>query len=316
MKKNLIILENTTTNQRHMVRGGGFNITQPGLYIVLLIVCILVFQMLTGCCNTLKLAPVVSPPTGVYYHGKFVWLDLLTTDVTTAKNFYGELFGWTFKKQGRYTVVLNKGQPIGGIVDVRPKEGQEHAAHWLASLSVPDVDKAVMLVQKAGGSIPVGPVDMKNRGRGALIIDSQGAQLMLLHSSAGDPADKEPPMGSWLWIELWSNNPEDSVDFYKELGGYSSINMKENYWLLLCKDKWRAGVRFIPYENMEVRWVPVVRVSDTVSISEHAEKLGGQILVQPKEISISGSVALIEDPVGGLLIVQCWSSKQSSSTGE
>ena len=314
MKKNLIILEDITAHQRHMVRGGGFPVTRFGRYLIL-IVFIFVFQLLIGCA-TLKLTPVASPPTEVYHQGKFVWHDLLTSDVAAAKNFYGELFGWSFEKQGRYTVVLNKGKPIGGMIKVQPKDGKEHAARWLVSLSVPDVDKAVTLEQKAGGTVHEGPVDMKNRGRSALVSDPQGAQLLLLHSSVGDPEDKEPPVGSWLWIELWSNDPEKAIAFYKELGDYSSVEAKkEDYWLL-WKDKWRGGVRLILNKDKEARWTPVVRVPDTVSISERAEKLGGQVLVQPRDISIVGdSVALIEDPAGALLIVQRW-SKQSSLKGE
>ena len=61
-------------------------------------------------------------------------------------------------------------------------------------------------------------------------------------------------------------------------------------------------------------WIPVVRVSDTVVISELAEKLGGRVLVKPSGNN-DGGVALIEDPGGALLIVQHW-SKISSSTGE
>ena len=314
MKKNLIILKDITAQPRHIVRGCGFSATRFGLYLIL-IVCIFMFQLLTGC-TTLKLTPVASPPTEVYHQGKFVWHDLLTSDVAAAKKFYGELFGWSFKKQGRYTVVLNKGQPIGGMIEVQSKDGKKHAARWLASLSVPDVDKAAALVQKAGGTVHEGPVDMKNRGRSALVSDPQGAQLLLLHSSVGDPEDKEPPVGSWLWIELWSNDPEKAIAFYKELGGYSSVDAKrEDYWLL-WKDKWRGGVRFVLNEDLGVRWTPSVRVSNTLSISERVEKLGGQVIVQPRDVSIgSGSVALIEDPAGALLIVQRW-SKQSSSKGE
>jgi predicted enzyme related to lactoylglutathione lyase len=62
-------------------------------------------------------------------------------------------------------------------------------------------------------------------------------------------------------------------------------------------------------------WIPVVRVSDTAVISELAEKLGGRVLVKPGNTSDGGSVALIEDPGGALLMVQHW-SKISSSTGE
>ena len=282
------------------------------IFILFVFICLL----LTGC-SKLNLTPVASPPTGVHHQGKFVWHDLLTTDVKAAKDFYGGLFGWSFKEQGRYTVVLNNDQAIAGIVNVRSKDGKEHAARWLASLSVPDVDQAAAFVKESGGIIHEGPVDMKNRGRGVLISDPQGAQVLLLHSLGGDPVDTEPPMGSWLWVELWSKKPEASVAFYEELGGYSTAQGDEgdsNYWFL-WHDKWRAGIREIPFDNLEIRWTPTIRVTDTTLITERAKELGGRILVQPRETSIGGSVALIEDPVGGLLIVQRW-SKQSSAAGE
>ena len=277
------------------------------------ILFILIFLLFTGC-SKLNLTPVASPPTGLHHQGKFVWYDLLTADVAAARGFYGELFGWSFREQGRYTVILNNDQAIGGIVKVRPKDNKEHATRWLASLSVPDVDRAAAFVQESGGVIHEGPVDMKNRGRGVLVSDPQGAHVLLLHSLGGDPTDTEPPMGSWLWVELWSKTPEASVAFYEELGGYSAVKGEKGYWFL-WHDKWRAGVRQIPFDGMEVRWTPTVRVTDTVLISERAKELGGRVLVKPREVSIGGSAALIEDPVGGLLIVQCW-SKQSSAAGE
>ena len=282
------------------------------IFILFVFICL----SLTGC-SKLNLTPVASPPTGVHHQGKFVWHDLLTNDVASAKDFYGELFGWSFKEQGRYTVVLNNGQAIAGIVNVRSKDSKEHTARWLASLSVPDVDQAAAFVKESGGIIHEGPVDMKNRGRGVLVSDPHGAQVLLLHSLGGDPVDTEPSMGSWLWVELWSKTPEDSVAFYEKLGGYRAVQGDEgdsNYWFL-WRDKWRAGVRQIPFDGMEVRWIPTVRVNDTVLISERAEKLGGRVLVKPREVSIGGSAALIEDPVGGLLIVQNW-PKQSSAEGE
>jgi len=312
-EKHSTLLEDRTVNRGQMLRGGAFLVTRFGLYLIP-IVCLIACQLLIGC-TTLKLTPVADPPTGVYHEGKFVWYDLLTPDVAAARDFYGDLFGWSFKKQGRYTVVLNKGQAIGGMVKVKPKDKKDHAARWLASLSVPDVDQAAALVQRAGGTVHEGPVDLKKRGRGALVTDPQGAQLLLLHSSGGDPADNtEPPLGSWLWIELWSKAPEEAVAFYEELGGYSSVEWKDDYWLL-WNEEWRGGVRFVPSEDMDVRWTPTVRVPDTAKIAEQAETLGGRVVVQPREVSIGGSVALIEDPLGGLVIVQQW-SKQSSSAGE
>ena len=118
--------------------------------------------------------------TDGHHQGKFVWYDLLTTDVASAKKFYGELFGWSFKEQGRYTVILNNDQAIGGIVKVQAQENQEHAAHWLASLSVPDVDQAAAFVEESGGIIRKGSLDLKNRVRGIRVSDPQGAQEYII----------------------------------------------------------------------------------------------------------------------------------------
>lgn len=261
----------------------------------------------------IELTPVVSPPTRVHQQGKFVWQDLLTDDVDAARDFYGQLFGWTFRQQGRYTVVLNDGQPIAGMVGVRSRPESNSAARWIASLSVADVDAAAELVAKEGGTVHEGPVDMANRGRGALVRDPQGAPLLLLHSSVGDPADAEPDIGSWLWNELWSNVPTASFAFYQKLVGYDVDEERDDYWILKSGEEWRAGVRYVPDDDLEMRWVPVVRVAETEDIAARAEDLGGRVLVEPRPTASGGSVALLSDRSGALLIVQRWSAQASSA---
>lgn len=280
----------------------------------MVVICGLALSLFPGC-SKLDLTPVASPPTGVYYPGKFVWHDLLTVDVEAAEDFYGSLLGWSFKKQGRYNVILNKDKAVGGIVEVKAKDKEVHAARWLVSLSVPDVEKAVVLVRRAGGIVHEGPVDLVNRGRGALIRDPQGAQLVLLHALGGDPEDVDPEIGSWLWVELWSSDIQDSLAFYEELGGYESVTWEDDYHLLKKDGKWRGGIRFIPEEDIEMRWVPTVRVADTVVTSRYAEMLGGKVLVEPGDVSQNESAALIEDPAGALFVVQRW-EKYSGLAGE
>ena len=283
------------------------------LLLPVLIVLILALQLVAGC-SSLKLPPVASPATGVYHQGKFVWYDLLTDDVILAKKFYGELFDWSFETSGSFTVVINNGQSIGGIVELQPKDGEESTPRWIPLLSVADVDQAVALVKEVGGTIHEGPVDMPKRGRGALISDPQGAPLLLLRALKGDPPDREPSIGSWLWIELWSDDPEASLGFYQELCGYSSTKDGEDYWILERDEQWRGGIRSMPDgERLKICcWIPVVRVRDTGEISELAEKLGGRVLVKPGNTNDGSSVALIEDPGGALLMVQRWSNIYSA----
>ncbi len=277
-------------------------------------------SLLTGCSSldfssgspeTQLLTPVTDSPTNTYHPGKFVWVDLLTPDVNDARTFYGGLFGWSFEQHGRYTVIKNNGHSIAGIVEVKPKPGKKAEALWLTAMSIADVDKAVTFVKEEGGTILKGPVDMENRGRGALVSDPQGAQLVLLHATGGDPSDTTHEIGDWIWNEIWSNVPHKTSRFYKMLGGYDSILIGNDYEILSSEKRWRGGIRYIFKEFYRARWVPAIRVADPVKILEKVEQLGGTILVRPEEPPSSGDTALISDTSGALLILQRWAPEQT-----
>ena len=92
-------------------------------YIKIYSLTIFCLVVLASCTTTQVIVPpVTSPPTQVHLAGKFVWYDLLSDDVISAKKFYGELFGWEFegenKADAKYTVIKHNGTPIGGIVYV------------------------------------------------------------------------------------------------------------------------------------------------------------------------------------------------------
>ena len=152
-----------------------------------------------------RIPPVTETPTQLTSPGKFVWNDLVTQDVERAKSFYGALFGWTFAADDdRYTRVLRDGTAIAGIVSAAdPKRRSE----WVGNLSVTDVDRAAALVREHGGVVERKPVDAPDRGRLAVVSDPEGALVLLLRTSSGDPPDAEPPIGSWLWRELWAHDP-------------------------------------------------------------------------------------------------------------
>src|SRR5262249_9556630 len=47
--------------------------------------------------------------------GAMCWNELATTDVGSAKRFFGELVGWTYDTDAGYTTITNAGRRIGGI---------------------------------------------------------------------------------------------------------------------------------------------------------------------------------------------------------
>ncbi len=256
--------------------------------------------------SQLSLCPVTESATHVYYPGKIVWHDLLTRNSATSQKFYGALFGWTFEQQGPYTIVSNNGHPIAGILEHKTAEPV-----WLGSMSVPDVDKALDLALAKGSTVLTGPIDIKNRGRGVLIKDPQGAHIVLLHATDGDPVDAEPAVGGWLWNELWTKVPEQAAEFYKGLGQYDGSIQGDGYKILSNGEKWRCGLRTVEKED---RWVPIIRVTDPEATVNKAEKLGATVWVRPGESPGDEDAALLSDPSGALFMIQRWSTQPE--TGE
>lgn len=280
----------------------------------------LLLSLLLGGCTTMTpesqppLPAITDTPRGTWHPGKMVWHDLLTPDVDAARRFYGELFGWTFEPRGRYTLVRHDGRRIGGMLAMPEREGKRPLATWLVTLSVPDVDQAVNWTRSRGGEVLNGPVDMPERGRGALIRDPRGAAILVLRARDGDPPDRVPGIGDWLWNERWSIVLDAPTDFYRVLGDYEAVLEGADYRVLVAEGKWRAGIRRIAEQAYAARWVPAVRVADPAALVERVEALGGQVLVRPGEHEGNPDAALITDDQGALLILQRWSFPNEEGT--
>ena len=249
-----------------------------------------------------RIPPVTEAPMQRTTPGKFVWNDLVTQDVERAKSFYGALFGWTFAADDRYTQVLRDGTAIAGLVSAAdPKRRSE----WVGNLSVTDVDRAAALVREHGGVVERKPVDAPDRGRLAVVSDPEGALVLLVRTSSGDPPDAEPPVGDWLWRELWTHDPGAATRFYAELVGYEleSIEFEGNpYHVLKAGGVARAGVVSAPPE-VQPLWLPYVRVDDSEATAVRAEALGARIVVQDE------TSAILVDPTGAPIGVQSWAGR-------
>ncbi len=269
--------------------------------------CGIIITLHTGCSLIHSPDSILEESSLGHYPGKFVWHDLVTSDVATTKTFYGQLLNWTFEQRGRYTIIKLNNKRIGGIINIQPKLTERHAARWIASLSVPDVDQAASVILTNGGIVHKGPENIGDRGRVALVSDPQGAQFSLIYTKNGDPNDGPIAEGSWLWHELWTNNPIDSASFYKKLAGYSAIEKLDSYWILKAGEKWRAGIRNLFNKALEQRWVPVIKVNDVKAISTLAKQLGGRVIIEPENPDFVDQVALLADPSGALFMIQEWS---------
>ena len=118
-------------------------------------------------------------------HGQFSWNELLTTDPAAATKFYTQLFGWTTQEWPTpdfiYTVVKVSGADMGqgGIMPI-PPHAQGMPPAWISYVTVDDVDASAKLAEKLGGKIMVGPQDIPEVGRFAVLNDPQGASIAII----------------------------------------------------------------------------------------------------------------------------------------
>ncbi|MEM5581514.1 MULTISPECIES: VOC family protein [unclassified Roseibium] len=113
-------------------------------------------------------------------HGIFYWNELMTRDTGKARDFYGKSLGWTFTEvpmdEGVTYVLANLGdKPVGGIFPMTGPEYDGVPEHWMAYVSVDDIDERLELARAHGGEIIRPPFDVPGIGRIAILKDSGGA---------------------------------------------------------------------------------------------------------------------------------------------
>jgi len=118
----------------------------------------------------------VPPPIG-----EFSWLELATTNLRHALEFYRELFGWTpgetrsLGELGDHRLVEHHGRPIAGFY-VAP---QGVPAAWLGYVRVAALATAAAAVKAQGGRILMPPHDVAEGERIAVAADPGGAAIAL-----------------------------------------------------------------------------------------------------------------------------------------
>ncbi len=247
--------------------------------------------------------------------GKAVWHDLISEDLGAAQRFYGGLFGWTFHSSmapdGReYVLAKNGNIYVAGLLEAPPRADGKPMSRWLPYVSVTNVDSAAERAVSAGGRILVSPRKV-GFGRVAAIADEEGAIIGLARSSLGDPDDVTTAgrVGNIVWNELLAADAREAARFYERVFGYSAREVERrggSYILLNASGSGRAGIMANPVPEWEPVWLTYFGVADPAAAAERAEVLGGRIVAPPSMELREGTIAVVTDPSGAILVLQQW----------
>jgi predicted enzyme related to lactoylglutathione lyase len=143
---------------------------------------------------------VVQDPTGAFFclwqagksigarvldeAGALCWTELSTRDTKKAESFYTQMFGWTPKHSPpgspmEYTEFSNNGKPGVGMMAMPEGMPAQVPPFWMPYFQVTNVEVTASSAKQIGGKVLVGPQDIPNAGRFAVLTDPQGASFAI-----------------------------------------------------------------------------------------------------------------------------------------
>ena len=272
----------------------------------------------------LSLPPVMDPPSQEHHPGKGIFFQLVTPDLTAAKQFYGGLFGWTFQDvpgtRSPYAEALLGAKPVGGLVQHGMPPDEKRQTAWLEFFSAPEVEAIVKLATDHGAKVLAPLHDVPGRGREAVLADPQGAVFAVLASASGDPPAVLNPVGDWIWRSLITHDPAMDADFYHAVFGLQTYTLPsapgQQHLLLASENYARATANSFPgapNPDAHAHWLGFVRVDNAQAAASKALSLGGHVLVQPRPDRHGGMIAVVADPMGAPVGLFEWGDTETKA---
>jgi predicted enzyme related to lactoylglutathione lyase len=248
-------------------------------------------------------------------HGRFIWYELLTTDMAAAMAFYTKVVGWgawDASMPGRPYILFSAGPaPVGGMM-LLPDDAHAGGVKpsWIGYVGVDDVDATAERILRLGGAVHVPPTDAADTSRFAIVADPQTARLALfkwLKPGQEPPADPGAP-GRVGWHELLAADCEKALAFYGELFGWqkadAEVGPTGTYQSFCVGGQTIGGMLTKPAITPDPFWLHYFNIGDIDAATQRVKAGGGQVVLGPVEVAGGRWTAQCMDPQGGLFALQ------------
>jgi predicted enzyme related to lactoylglutathione lyase len=243
--------------------------------------------------------------------GRFVWYELITTDMEAAKAFYANVVGWGTRDASMpgmaYTLFTVADVSVSGLMGLPEDAGKMGAKPcWIGYVGVDDVDAAADRIKHLGGTVHIPPNDIPNVSRFSIVADPQMATLAVfkwLIPGREQPPDPGTP-GHVGWHELLAADWEKALAFYGALFGWqrahAGIGAIGTYQLFSAGGQ-TIGAMFTKPPMVPVPlWLYYFNIGDIDAAAKRVKAGGGQILDSPMEVSAGNWIVQCKDPQGAM----------------
>lgn len=240
-----------------------------------------------------------------YTHGRFVWRELITSDLEASRRFYGELLNWKIEKAAAvpgmdYWECSAGDRKVAGMFELKMNGVP---SHWGSYLSVPSVDAAVDAAKARGATVMNGPMDVPDVGRMATLCDPQGAVFSVYTDVKGDPtASGLPKLGEFCWEQLNTTDVAAAKDFYPAVTGWNVYPFGPMEVFGLGPDMRDSAASFMAAPpGVHPHWLTYVLAGTLTDANARATRLGAKVMMERIEVPGVGAFSVIQDPVGAYI---------------
>ena len=247
---------------------------------------------------------------------KFIWYELMTSDLDGAEAFYKAVVGWTSETwpgDFRYTIVKAGETPVAGLM-MLPDEAAAMGTPpcWVGYIHAKNVNTATTKVAKAGGAVHRQPSDIPNVGRFSVVADPQGATFMLIKPTGEGMPDTAPMTPGHIgWHELYATDWRAAFKFYAKQFGWTkgdAIDMGPmgTYQLFATGGDATGGMMDKPAQMPAPTWLYYFNVDDIDAATRRVIDNGGQVLNGPMEVPGGAWIIQAKDPQGAMFALVGW----------
>lgn len=214
-------------------------------------------------------------------NGTFCFAELVSPDVTTAMQFYHDLFGWTVEEVAGpshpYWLFQIEGDVVAGL---RPL--QRRRQRWIPYIAVSKLDATIAAADGLGGRLFQEPLEVSGVARLATIVDPHERVVGLWEGNGRSGAERQRLPGSMWWVELLAHDITAATHFYSTLFGWKPSerrlpHLTHGYTVYSVGSESVGGAIKIErnWGGVPERWQVLFAVTDLNRTIEQAESLGG-----------------------------------------
>ena len=236
------------------------------------------------------------------------WIDLASSDLARAQDFYGAVFGWTFEsagpEYGGYVNAAKDGHRVAGLMAKNPE--WQSPDGWTTYFHTADINGTVSAVTAAGGSSCIEPMEVPAKGFMSMATDPAGAPFGLWQPLEHLGFEVFGEAGAPVWHQLTTRDYGSAVDFYREVLGWRTEQVADTdefrYTTAWFGDQQLLGVMdgaaFLPH-GAPSNWAVFFGADDVDKTLQVIADSGGAVL-RPAEDTPYGRLAAATDPTGAI----------------